>query len=31
MLEAMNPCGINGACTLPPYFEGAGEQTGLHF
>lgn len=31
MLEAMNPCGINGACSLPPYFEGAVEQTGYIF
>lgn len=31
MLEAVNPSGINGACTLPSYFEGAVEQTGVCF
>lgn len=31
MLEAMNPFGFKGACTLPPYCQGAVEQTGLHF
>lgn len=31
MLEAVNHCGINSACTLPPCFESAVQQTGVHF